>query len=351
MHKFIVKVLQFSLLGITPVSVVLALYLYFDPFKVLYDYESYFDNDKKVTVALNKDFVSTTTFIKNSKDIDYNSFILGNSRSIFFQISDWKQHLPADALCYHFDASGESLWALNKKVEFIDKQGNDIENMLLILDYSILVQDKPKPGHIWIISPPLVNNSNIFEFHRTFFMAFITPRFFYAFFDYKISNKIKPYMQEGFLLDDRQRTYDYKTNELRFDYFEDLISRNKYYTPKRLSVFYKRDTTIQSYSPPSISENQMYMLENIYSILQKHKTDAKVVISPLYNQKKLNSADLNYLQALFGENNVFDFSGINRFTNNYENYYESSHYRPHIAKEIMKVIYENNELTRPFNDN
>ncbi|SMO92605.1 hypothetical protein SAMN06265379_11616 [Saccharicrinis carchari] len=319
------------------------LYIAFDPFKVLYDYESFFDTNAKASVAPNKDYASTTTFIKNSKKINYNSFIFGNSRSIFYQISEWKKHIGEDAICYHFDASGESLWALNKKVEFINKKENNIKNMLLVLDYATLTNVKPKSAHSYIISPALVNNSNIIEFHIAFFTAFLTPNFTYAYLDYKISNKMKPYIKK--VLDDRQKNYDNKTNELRFDYFENLISKGKYYTPERLSVFYDRDTTIQKFSEECIKENQKIILKNIYSITQKHNSKIKIIISPLYDQIKINKDDLKYLRALFGEENVFDFSGINRFTNNYKNYYEASHYRPHIAREIMRIIYEQKAQT------
>ncbi|MCF1190806.1 hypothetical protein LRR18_04345 [Mangrovimonas sp. AS39] len=341
MRKFIIKIIQFSFIGIIPVFIVGVLYFVFDPFKVLYDYESFYETNAKAMVMLDKDYVSTTTFIKKSTDIDYNSFIFGNSRSIFYQISDWKKHLDENTVCYHFDASGESLWALNKKIEFIDNQGNNLENVLLVLDHETLIQDKPKSGHLQIISPALVDNSNIVEFHKTFFTTFLTPKFLFAFIDYKISKRIKPYMKEGHLLDDKKRNYDNKTNELRFDFFEDLISQDKYYTPERISIFYDRDTTIQSYSPECIKGNQKLILENISSIIQKHNTQLRVIVSPLYDQKKINKSDLQYLKTLFGEENVFDFSGINKFTNDYTNYYESSHYRPHVAREIMGIIYKN----------
>jgi hypothetical protein len=315
-----------------------SLYLYFDPFKVLYDYNSFYETN---AVTLDRDYVSTETFIKNNKKINYNSFIFGNSRSIFYQVSDWKRYLNNNAICFHFDASGESLWALGKKAEYIDKIGNNIDNVLLILDYATLNQDKPKSGHLGIISPALVENSNIIEFHKTFFSAFLAPNFLYAFLDYKISGKIKSYMKKGFLLDDRPLDYDLITNEERFDYFENLIKENEntYYTQQRLSVFYPRNTASQQFSPKCIYDSQKNILENIASIIKKHNTNLKVIISPVYDQLKLDNSDLEYLKNTFGKENVFDFSGINKFTNDYRNYYEPNHYRPHVAREILNIIY------------
>lgn len=340
MKQFIKKLLNFSFFLTIPFLALLCLYIILDPFKVLKSYDSFYDINSSGWVGINKDFVSTTTFIRNSEKIDYNSFIFGNSRSIFYQIVDWKKHLDSDSKCYHFDASGEALWALNKKIEFIDKQGNNLNNILLILDYETIIQDKPKEGHLFIISPPLVNNSNLFDFHKTFYFTFLNPKFLYAYLDFKLSGKVKPYMRKSNLLGDRPRNYDITTNEIRFDYFEKLIEEDKYYTTERLSVFYDRDTLTQNYSSQSIFEGQKKIFKNIQSILKKHNSKIRVIISPLYNQQKINENDLIYLRSIFGHNNVFDFSGINEYTNNYINYYESSHYRPHIARKLMEIAYE-----------
>ncbi|MDC7997314.1 hypothetical protein POW22_04700 [Gilvibacter sediminis] len=327
------------MIGLIPVLIFGGIYLYYDPFKVLYEYDSFYDSASKDVVNLNRDFLSTSTFIKNNPDEQYDSFILGSSRSIFYEVADWKPHLSPDAKCFHFDASGESLWALHKKVLFIDEQGNEIDNILLILDFDTLIQDQPKSGHLGVISPALVDNNNQFEFHKEFFTAFLNPKFLYAFMDYKITDEIKPYMRKGNLLDDRKRNYDPLTNEIRFEHYEELIEKGEYYTPERLAVFYDRDSK-QTYLKPSIKENQKRMLNEIAAIVEKQNTKLRIVISPAYDQKKFNPEDLAFLNETFGTDSVFDFSGINEITQDYRNYYESAHYRPHVAKQIMDSIYK-----------
>jgi hypothetical protein len=339
MQAFLKRLFRFSLIGLVPTLIAGSIYIYFDPFKVLRDYDTFMVADTNGMVNLNRDFVSTTLFNSNNKKYNYNSFIFGNSRSLFYLVADWKPHLNENASCFHYDASGESLWAINKKIEYIDKQGNMIENVLLILDYPTLIQDVGREGHLSVISPALVNNSNLIEFHRTFFLAFLTPKFLYAYLDFKFSGKIKPYMKKGALLDDSPRNHDVSTNELRFDYYENLIVKGEYYTPKRMKPFYDRDTLVQQFSPACILENQKSILSNIKSIVNKHNTNLKVIISPLYDQKKLNNEDIKFLNQVFGEKNVFDFSGISKTTNDYRNYYENSHYRPHVTREMLKTVY------------
>lgn len=343
MKIFITNLLNFALIGSTIILILFFLYLFLDPFKVINSYETLYDDNDKVRVNLNKDYVSTTTFVKNIKDttITYNSFIFGNSRSVNYRIGDWEKYLLPQSNCFHFDAFGEALWAINKKIEFIDHKGMKIKNALLILDYETLIQDKPKSGHLYIITPILVNNKNIIDFHVTFFKAFLSPKFMYAYIDFKISGEVKPYMIKRAMLDDMPINYNMKTNEIKYDYLESLIETNQYYTPERLTDFYKRDST-QQYSPISIRDNQKLILRNIHNIFKNHGTDIKIIINPLYDQVKINSIDLRYLKLLFGQNNVYDFSGINKITNDYTNYYEISHYRPIAARQIIEKIYNKN---------
>jgi hypothetical protein len=336
MKKFIKTILLFLI----PFLILLAYYIVLDPFMVIKKYDKFYDSDSKGWVGLNRDYISTTTFDNNYRKRQYNSFIFGNSRSLFYQVSDWKNHLTANSNCYHFDASRESLYGLYKKVKYIDSKNLKIKNALVILDYVTLSQEKPKAGHLYIISPLLENYSNILLFHLEFLKAFLSPKFLFAYFDFRISGKVKPYMKKGDLIDDRPMKYDITWNEIRFDVFEDLISKGKYYNEERMKSFIKKDT-LQTISPVAITEKQKKILKEILDVFHKHKTDYKIIISPQYNQVKLNTRDLYFLIQLFGEKNVYDFSGKNKFTIDYHDYYERSHYRPHIAREIMTIIYKN----------
>lgn len=343
MKSFLKKVLKFGFIGSIPFFLILASYFYYDPFKVLYNYESYYSSDEQVRVYLDQDYVSTSTFLNKKEKYNYNSFILGNSRSIFYQSNYWKKYIGDNSSCFHFDASGESLFGIQKKIELIDKEEESIDNMLLILDYETLKNDQPNEGHLAIISPALVNNSNFIEFHYTFISTYYNLKFLRAYLDFKFSNEMKQYMKEGFLLDDRPRFYDSVSNEIRFDHYEEQIKNGEFYTKERMKVFYERNSEVEIDSI-CISENQIKMLTKMAKIIRKHNTNLKIIINPLYNQKELNSSDISKLNEIFGEDNIFDFSGKNNITEDYTNYYESSHYRPHIANRIMDIIYSSETI-------
>jgi hypothetical protein len=335
-RSFIQKLFLFSL----PFLFLVGLYFYLDPFKVFKHYDSYYQSGKPSYVSLNKDVVSTENWINHSPEFQPDSYIFGNSRSIYYQVDTWKKYIHRDApKCYHFDASGESIYGVSKKIAFLDDRKIQIANALLIIDPALLHQDKNSTGHLFEKDPKL-SGQNPLAFQVDCLKDFFDFQFMSAYFDFKLSGKVKDYMKRDFILDDRPFVYDYITNEMRQDFFEEMIKKNpwEYYGPRK-EIFYARDTTTQTIAEAMILGPQAELLNTIAAIFKKDSTNYRIVISPLYDQQKLNPADLAFLQNLFGKNKVFDFSGINAFTNSIENYYETSHYRPHVAGAIMKLIY------------
>jgi len=54
----------------------------------------------------------------------------------------------------------------------------------------------------------------------------------------------------------------------------------------------------------------------------------------------MEAAQVELLEQIFGRENLFNFSGKNKLTESISNFYESSHYRPHVANEIMSIVYQ-----------
>jgi len=338
LNKFIYK----TLLVLFPFLLFLLLYIILDPFKVIHGYPAFYQ--KGTVVDINRGYVSTTTYEKQYQRYRYDSFILGNSRSRFYEISDWQKYLPSNSSCYHFDASLESLYGIYKKILYIDQKGKLLNNVLIIVDDDALARDKTQEGHLFIISPQLENNKNIVKFHTTFFKVFCYYKFLYAFLDYKISGKVKDYMRDNLLLDDEPFDYNQTTNEIRLLEAEEKIGKAIYYTNKRLSGFNRLQGDFVC--EPVINDNQKQMLEEIKKIFTKHHTNYRIVISPQYDQIKFNPEDLHYLEDLFGKDFVFDFSGRNILTETYQNYYDNFHYRPQVSRQIMEIIYEADSTKR-----
>ena len=329
------KILYKSTLLSIPIITILLLYIVLDPFKVIWNYKSFYPSP----ITLNKDYVSTQTFKNNSLTYKYNSFIFGNSRSIFYEINTRKKYIHTEN-CFHFDAMCENLLGIDRKINFLNNKKVLISHALIILDYQTLSNFQPLKGHLTLIHPDL-SNQNWVTFQMEYFKTFLLFDFLFAYLDYKYSSQVKDYMKNSSLLSDNFFTYNSKYNEMRFNLSENEIKLNplQFYNKQKMLHFYSRDT-IQRYSPQLIAKLQYKMLYDIATILKKNKTAYKIIINPLYDQLKLNKTAANILCELFGKENVYDFSGINSITNDYHNYYEESHYRPHIADYIMKTIYK-----------
>ena len=315
------------------------IYIFLDPFKVIRNYETFYQSGYPSYVTLDVDYVSTQTFINNNPKYNYNAFIFGNSRSRFFEIDTWKKYIHTDN-CFHFDASDETLLGISRKLKFLNKNHVPINHALIILDYSTLIQTDEKKGHLFINHPAL-SEQNLFLFQLEFFKSFLAPDFLRAYLDFKFNNKVKDYMKNDFLLNDAPIDYNNKYNEMRFSNFEEIIKRNpsEFYNKNKMKVFYSRDT-IQKYSPEVIKNLQLIMLNEMSEIFKLNKTNFKIIINPLYDQLKLNLKDIETLNNVFGRENVFDFSGINEITKDFQNYYDNSHFRPHVADSIMINIYQ-----------
>lgn len=323
----------------SPILVLVVYYFILDPFKVIYSYDQYFENGKSNVVTQNKGYISTQTFLKQHNKEAYNSFIFGSSRTLFYRIENWRKYLDSEARCFHMDGSGESIYAIARKMEFLQREGAEIKNALLVLDEEALRQTTVPPGHIFVLHPSVDSTVGYMDFHSEFLTTYFRPRFLFGLIDYQISGEMKPYMKAHKLLIDNEVEYDVRINEMKFTGNDRLLDQSMYYTPERMKVFHERSKQ-EATGDTIIREEHYKLLQQIATIFKEEQTDYRVVISPLYNQVKLNPSDLMLLKHLFGTDRVFDFSGKNEITEDYRNYYENSHYLPSVCNHILEEVYQ-----------
>ena len=164
-----------------PFSSLFIVYVYLDPFKVIYHYNSYYQSGFPCYVGLDRDYVSTQTFINNHIKYKYNSFIFGNSRSRHFEVKTWAKYIHTNH-CFHFDAAAESILGINRKFKFLKNNHIKIDNALIVLDFGTLEYTKDKTSHLHL-SHPVLSNKSWFDFHVKFFSTFLTPDFLFAYLD------------------------------------------------------------------------------------------------------------------------------------------------------------------------
>ena len=135
MKPFLKKLLGFIVICFGPFFILLlGGYLYFDPFKVLYKYsDTEFNQVQKVVFPYNRDYMATELFLKNYPAYKYNSFIFCSSRSGATKTSEWRKYLNKDAVPFSYNAAGESVYGIYKKLLFLDSLHVKFDNVLIIL--------------------------------------------------------------------------------------------------------------------------------------------------------------------------------------------------------------------------
>lgn len=330
MNKFLIKILAI----IAPFAILLALYALVDPHKAFRHYDQYYSPSD--FIEINRGYGSTCVYDNNYKKYHYDSFIFGNSRSLVYRIDEWKKYIPSESNCFHFDCSGGCVEDIYRKVKYIDEHGESIKYAIFVIDSRLLSRTFFN-GMPYNIAPQLVDYDNYIDFQCDHIKAFINPSFLFSYTVYYFTRDYKEFM-DGYIQKYRRPVAPIN-NELTYYDQDSLINAGKYYTPEFLKVF----NNVQfpdSVALVSLNDERKDRLMSMNEILVKQKTNFKIIISPLYDQIRINPVDLEFLKSTFGEQNVYDFSGTNKWNTDYHNYYESTHYRPNVADDILQIIYQ-----------
>ncbi|MGL4630920.1 MAG: hypothetical protein ACRCVT_06905, partial [Leadbetterella sp.] len=305
-------------------------YFVCDPFHVLYNYWDYGSNHNK---SLNRNRISTQTFLNYYPKYKFKSFIFGSSRSGAFLTYDWAKHID-DPSPYHFDAFNENISGILGKMRFIEKQGQKLDNVLLVLDNFTFDDHFEKSGSVVHLKDYRWSGQSPLGYHTTFFKGFFKKQYWIHYLDLKINNTYRKHMDEIF-------KFDYKYvppfNEFIFEKNEADIRKDSvaYYAADKEFGLRKAQPMME----PMIQTEHLDDLQEVARLLKAHGTKYKVIFSPLYDQRELNTQDIKTLTTVFGKENFYNYAGVNKYTQDKGNYFEIAHYRPHVGRAIMDEIY------------
>lgn len=323
------KLLLKSLLLLFLIILLAGYFTIADPMKIFFEYESPLEKG-----VLMNDRHFQYNWLKK-QPYAYDSFIFGSSRSKAFKTKIWQEYI-GNSLPFHMGVNDETLYGIERKLSYLDNQGYDIKNVLIVLDTRIIQLHYNQNAHIFREHYALSGESKG-EYYKRFFIAFLKPSFLKAYFSLKFNNEIEEWMLN--VIWDEDFEYLKKTADHYYNKFEEELKTDSIgYYERRSSVFYKRNIeyidTLQKIT--NIAENQ---IRGIYEILSRHNAYYKIVISPTYCQTPLHNKDLELLNTVFGKNSVYNYSGSNNMTENIGNFYEERHFKPYIANKILKDIY------------
>lgn len=327
LSKFSIKLCLF----LSPLLILILGYFVTDPFKIIRTYEAYPDNFAK---SLNRDRISTQVFLNNNQKYNYKSFIFGSSRSSVFYAREWGKHIQ-DSTPYHFDASCETISGVATKMKFIESKGNKIENVLFVFDRSLFNYEQDTLGSVFV-QDYRVSGLQWWKYHTIFINTYFSKGFFVAFYDNLLTGNFKNYMRQ--FLEFRKINYTPIVNDFIFTSYIEQIKKDSVGYYNQPDFFYKRSKE-KNPQAPVIKNYQLKYLAMIKESLKKDNTKFKIVLGPTYDQHNFNQTDLATLEKYFGKENIYDFSGINEYTENIANYYEIYHYKPSVANDIMNKIY------------
>lgn len=307
----------------------MALYVYDDPFMVLRKHDLY-DSD----VMLNEQHVGWQIYKNHNDSVHFNSFILGNSCTMAFRCGEWEKYLAPGDRAIRLFGNGETLKAISLKLHALEKEGAEIKNVLLILDRTSLSRFSLLNGYCNVL-PAAISGDSPFVVQMEFMQTFAMPDFLFPYLKYRITGRVEPKMKR---MNPYGRIRDSRNND-SFNPREKMIEQEgEAYWENRKNEFPERDG-IAVVEEPVLFHQQRVLLEEIRTVLRRHDTSVRIIISPDYNQKELHPDDRKILQSIFGKENVYDFSGINEFTEDYHNYYESGHYRPLLGNKLLERVY------------
>ena len=337
MKNFIINITKFSLFIAIIISLFFIAFYYEDPFKIYRKKLNFNDSN----ISLNRDFVSVEKFLHNIEDEDYNSYVFGSSRTLGYSAEKWHTKLDSTASIFFFDASLESLYGIYSKIKFLSENNFKIKNCLIILDRDCSFKrlDKVDFDYDYLfIKHPRITGGSYIKLYTKSFQTYSNLGFLASYYLNKLTGEYYSFMN-GFI-NEYKTYYEPISNEIKLNELDSIIELepNKYYRENAYKFDNINQETIDSIQ--RINSKSYKYLSFIKSIFDEQNTDYRIIISPLYEQIKLNNKDLELLISLFDSSKVFDFSGGNKYSIDKRNYYESSHYRKNIGNSILDSAYK-----------
>ena len=316
-----------------PFLPLIAVYFILDPDMILRKYQR-FDQSE---VFLNEGYVGWQNYLNNRDSIPFNSFIVGNSCTMAFRTEEWEKYLSDDSKAVRFFENAESFAGVCQKLKALDENDAKIDNLLVILDTESFAATVPSQNTSRIFSYESAGISRA-QFIIRNLQAFLMPQKCFPFLSYKITGKFSPNMKKVIVEEGPIR--EPYTNNFLNPREREIERDGELYWTKHRDEFHKRERCPGQTDRQVIFKNQRKLVQKLKEICSKHSTNLTLIIGPDFYQKKMHQKDLEQLQEVFGYENVFDFTGVNQFTNDYHHYYEPGHYRPVLGEKLLKNIYK-----------
>ncbi len=313
MKKFLKRVVLFFGL---PSFLLVGTYILTDPFETLRPFTVF-------NSSPNREFQSFE-LLKRNKNINYNSFIFGSSRCCELNTYQWNSYLPDSSKQFLFQSWAETLTGITQKIDYLEKKHYKIKNVLMLIDIPSSFDKTQESTKIISIKHYVLSKKTKLHYHTHMFFGYLKPS--------KIYQSINSY-------------FSHKNNTIKFDTISnDWKLNNKFVKDKPLAdSTLNKDKFInfsQKISQPLINKDFEKQLHYIKNVFDRNKTNYKIVLTPAFTKIKVNEKDLITLQKIFGEKNVYDYTGDNSMTRDKYNFFDINHLASNLGWEIIEDIYQ-----------
>ena len=327
-----------SLFLALPFIALIGLYIVKDPFMILREYDDY---DRPEFVLSNIGHISWLKFKKNNPSKHYDSFILGASCTAAYQSNFWQKHIKGSVI--RLTSNNNSLYELVEMLEALEKEPHQkINNILIVSEPILLAVDKEESGVLHAF-PTEVSGKSMISLNIDYLKAFFDIPFLSAYIKHNffgISNDATK-----LYLNDNKCFADHYTNDA-----VGIRVKEQEINSKGETVFYKErqeqfagvDTMHRETMPALFGDSQIALFKRVKAVAQRHNTNLKIAIGPNLETGYMNPKDDAILREIFGDKNVVNYNvPAHTDLEKKENFYDKVHYRPHIAKQILRDLYAN----------
>ncbi len=331
MGRFLKRIV---ILLLTPVLLLAAVYFVTDPYKTLRPFSlTYFDDT-------NRDYLSSELFVRNYPEFRYNSYVFGSSRGGGINTYHWLKYLPEGSSQFLFQAWGETITGIDQKISYIDEHGYPLDNALILIDIPLSFSKPQLPTLAMSIKNPRFSHQPRWVFQTILFYDFLQKPSEWL----RAIRKWRRSSPPSVTFDPISNDWEKGNKEL------DLSSSPEKESMRNLSVKAKtvflKDYVDNPYvalpeSKSVIDGPMIKIMTHIKSIFDRKGTNYRIVVTPAYGYQypAITEEDLQILQSVFGEEYVYDYSGRQDITLNYENFSDPNHFGLNIGWQILEEVY------------
>jgi AraC-like DNA-binding protein len=283
------------------------------------------------TKILPKSYQPNERFIKieylKSNHNKYDSYIFGSSRVGVYQPSWVQEYIPSK--WYNFTLSGANIEDYLLHLKYFIKQKYEIKNLIIQIDLDSIAQYSHSSSDYLFKYHYDISGTNMLKYYQEYSMIFPIKNF---------SEKIK------FNLHPDEREYSIVTGAWKRVDKDRYIVKNPSLHNK-LPIFSQNLKVVENIN--SKFDTIIDSLKEITQIAKNNNINLYIFTTPHHKSMtksfSFHSIEQFYL-AISKFTTFYSFSQINEITSNNLNYYEISHYRPMVAKLVLKSIFDNQSV-------